>query len=116
MKTIADMIEHAKSNYEQPDIVHHFGAGVYAKEMRVPKGYLAVSHKHNYDHLSILARGVAMVSTENSRHVYYAPSVVTIRAGVNHGIEAPEDCVWFCIHPTDEDDPAKVDEVAIMKE
>jgi len=26
-----------------------------------------------------------------------------------------EDCVWFCIHATDEKDPSKVDEVLIQR-
>jgi len=32
---------------------------------------------------------------------------------VIHGIKAMSDCVWFCIHSTDEKDPSKVDEILI---
>jgi quercetin dioxygenase-like cupin family protein len=97
------------------DTIHHFSSGVYAKEMRLPKGSTALTHKHKYDHLSILAQGMVMLETPEGRQLYSAPTAVTIRAGIPHGITALEDSVWFCIHATDETDPAKVDEVVIQK-
>jgi dTDP-4-dehydrorhamnose 3,5-epimerase-like enzyme len=56
-----------------------------------------------------------VLETPEGRQLYRAPVAVTIRAGVSHGIVALEDSVWFCIHATDETDPAKVDEVVIQK-
>jgi quercetin dioxygenase-like cupin family protein len=97
------------------DTVHHFSSGVYAKQMFLPKGAVALTHKHKYDHLSILAQGAVVLETPEGRQLYRAPVAVTIRAGVAHGIMALEDSVWFCIHATDETDPAKVDEVVIQK-
>jgi hypothetical protein len=32
---------------------------------------------------------------------------------LTHGVKAITDCVWFCIHATDEKDPSKVDDVLI---
>jgi quercetin dioxygenase-like cupin family protein len=95
--------------------IHHFSSGVYAKQMLLPKGAIALTHKHKYDHLSILAQGRVVLETPEGRQMYCAPAAVTIRAGVSHGIMALEDSVWFCIHATDETDPAKVDEVVIQK-
>jgi quercetin dioxygenase-like cupin family protein len=97
------------------DTIHHFSSGVYAKQMRLPKGSIALTHKHKHDHLSILAQGMVMLETPEGRQLYSAPAAVTIRAGIPHGITALEDSVWFCIHATDETDPAKVDEVVIQK-
>ena len=93
--------------------VHHFSSGTYAKQMHLPKGYTAYSHKHNYDHLSILATGRALVATDEEQQEYIAPACITIRAGVNHAITALEDVTWFCIHATDETDETKVDQVII---
>jgi len=42
-----------------------------------------------------------------------APACIEIRAGLTHGVKAITDCVWFCIHATDEKDPSKVDDVLI---
>lgn len=97
-------------------IRHHFSDGVYAKQMALPKGHFAVSHKHNYSHLSVLAKGVALVECNGVEMRYTAPVCIEIKAGVNHKITAIEDVSWFCIHATDETDSSKVDEVLIMKE
>lgn len=95
---------------------HHFSSGVYAKQMHLPKGYMAISHQHNYDHLSVLASGKVIVKTDDSEQEYTAPVAITIAKHKNHAITAIEDAVWFCIHATDETDSDKVDEVIIMKE
>ena len=42
-------------------IQHHFSDGIYAKKMEIPKDHYVVSHKHTYDHLSILASGRVLV-------------------------------------------------------
>ena len=96
--------------------VHHFSSGVYAKEMHLPKGYMAVSHAHAYDHLSILAGGVVEVETDDDKAIYHAPTCIEIKQGVHHLIRAIEDATWFCIHATDETDPDKIDRVAIQGE
>lgn len=94
---------------------HHFSDGMYAKQMALPKGHFAVSHKHNYSHLSVLAQGVAVVETNGIETTYTAPACVDIAAGVEHKITALEDVTWFCIHATTETDPAKVDQVLIKE-
>ena len=45
--------------------------------------------------------------------VIEAPACVEIKAGMTHGVKAITDCVWFCIHSTDEKDPSKVDQILI---
>ena len=92
---------------------HHFGPGIYAKEQHLPKGWYAVTHTHEYDHLSILASGRASVTCAGETKEYAAPAVVIIKKGVPHTITAGEDSVWFCIHATDETDSSKIDEVLI---
>ena len=94
---------------------HYFGEGIYAKRMRLPAGHRAVTHKHNYDHLSILAAGSASVDVGGEMTIYGAGDCVTIKAGVAHEIVAITDVVWFCIHATDETDPEKVDRVLIQE-
>lgn len=96
-----------------PCVVHHFAAGVYAKQMTLPANHFAVKHSHSYDHLSILAKGHVTVDIDGEVTEYTAPACITIKAGAKHRIVAHEDAVWFCIHATDETDPDKVDEVLI---
>lgn len=94
-------------------IQHHFSAGVYAKEIHIPAGCLVGSHSHRFDHLSLLASGEVVVSTDDWTRTYKAPCCLTIEAGVHHEIRALTDTVWYCIHATDVTDPALVDEELI---
>lgn len=98
-----------------PNIVHHFGGGAYAKEMRIPSGCSVIQHKHRYDHLSVLAVGKVLVMVDGSVSTYTAPACILIAAGKLHAIEAVEDTVWYCVHATDCTDIDKVDEQLILK-
>lgn len=95
-------------------ISHHFSSGVYAKEMRFAAGTTAVSHRHQFDHMSILASGRVVVTTPQGVTALVGPAVITMRAGVEHQVEAITDAVWFCIHATEETDVAKIDAAAII--
>jgi quercetin dioxygenase-like cupin family protein len=97
-------------------IKHHFSDGVYAKQMHLPKGHQAVSHRHAYSHLSVLASGVAIVKTDDTEITYTAPACIEIAAGVKHAITALEDVTWFCIHATNETDIKKIDQVLIKED
>lgn len=102
-----------------PENIRHYFVGqddekgMYAKEVRIPAGTVLVSHKHLYDHLSILASGCVTIDLGNGPRVHHGPSGITIRKGVEHTVHALTDAVWFCIHPTDETDATKIDEVLI---
>lgn len=114
MSTVTELFKKKVGTVEVDlGIVHHFSSGVYAKEMHLPKGYYAVSHAHAYDHMSILGKGTVIVDTDDGSATYKAPACIEILAGVHHKITAIEDATWFCIHATEETDPAAVDRVAI---
>ena len=94
-------------------IAHHFGGGMYAKETRIPAGMVLVQHKHNFDHLSILASGTVELLVDGVRSEMTGPSCLTIQANKHHGVKALTDVVWFCCHATDCMDLDHVDEVLI---
>lgn len=102
-------------------IRHHMpdGDGVYAKEARLPPGGFFETHRHTFTHKSILASGKAAVRTESDggaiHNVLVGPTVLTLRAGVAHEVVAITECVWFCIHATDECDPGKIDHLLVSK-
>lgn len=98
-----------------PGIVHNFSDGLYAKQMTIPKGYVAGQHAHTFSHLSILAKGKVIVKTDTTEQIYEAPACIEIRKNVNHMITALDDSVWFCVHATDETDVDRIDEVLIQK-
>lgn len=97
-------------------IQHYFSGREYAKRMHLPAGHYAETHEHGHDHLSILAAGEVLVTIDGAETRYVGPDCITIRAGQQHRIEALTDSVWFCVHATDETDPAHVDEVLIKKD
>ena len=94
-------------------ITHHFSDGLYAKETRFPAGVAILKHTHDFSHLSILAKGKVAVMKGEDVEVIEAPACIEIKAGMTHGVKALTECVWFCIHATDEKDVSKVDEVLI---
>lgn len=94
-------------------IHHHFSAGVYTKETRIPAGYVLVQHAHKHDHLSILASGSVELAVDGEKSVVHAPACLTIAAGKHHGIKSITDVVWYCVHATDCTDQDEIDEVLI---
>jgi len=94
-------------------ISHHFSDGLYAKESRFSEGTAILKHTHNFSHLSILAKGKVAVMIDEEIEIIEAPACIEIKAGITHGVKAITDCVWFCIHATDEKDPSKVDDILI---
>lgn len=96
-------------------IRHHFADGLYAKEAFFPKGAQIVQHKHHYEHLSVLAKGKVVVVYEDKEEIVDAPACLVIGANKHHGVLALEDCVWYCIHATDEKDPDNIDKILIKE-
>jgi len=97
-------------------VSHHFGGGVYAKEMRFPAGHVLVQHRHAYQHLSILGSGIANVQCSASaiERQFTGPCVLVIEANEHHRVEAVTDCIWYCIHATPELDATKIDETLLV--
>ena len=95
-------------------IQHHFGNNVYAKQMHLPAGHVAQTHKHMFDHLSILAVGDARVEVDGVTSEVAAGNCITIKANAVHTITALADSVWFCILATDVTDPDQIDHTLIQ--
>jgi len=112
----ADIFNQMEGHFEVDlGTIHHFSDGLYAKQANIPKGFIAGQHMHKYSHLSILCKGRVILRTDVSEKEYSAPACIEIKSGLHHSIEALEDCVWFCIHATDEKDASKVDEILIQR-
>jgi len=100
-------------SFIEPEIRHHFGGGVYAKETIIPAGNWLVQHVHHFDHLSILAQGSVELITEAGTQVITAPACITIKANQHHGVRSLTDVIWYCVHATDCVDENEVDSLLI---
>ncbi len=97
------------------NIQHHFSSGVYARQMHLPAGHFAQTHRHKFDHLSILAQGEVLLEVDGVKTHHCAPACITIAANAVHTITAIQDTTWFCIHATNETDVAKIDHQLIQE-
>jgi hypothetical protein len=100
-----EQIEAAMLNMEQADcpVAHHFGPGIYVREVTLPKGIIAVGHSQRFEHLNIMLTGkVAMVDGDRVR-VLEAPMIFVGQPGRKVGY-VMETCVWQNIYATDETD------------
>jgi quercetin dioxygenase-like cupin family protein len=98
-------------------IEHNFAGGVYARRMILNPGNWVQQHKHNYDHMSILAIGSVIVEADGEQKVYFGPTCIEIKAGTAHKVTAIEYSHWYCIHATDvaEADDEMLKEELVMK-
>jgi mannose-6-phosphate isomerase-like protein (cupin superfamily) len=96
-------------------VVHHFAGGLYCKETHIPAGVKLMQHKHSFDHLSVLAKGRALVTVDGMSTEYAEGSFLTIVAGKVHEVTALTDVVWGCLHASSCTDPEEIDHELIAK-
>lgn len=97
-------------------ITHHFptpGNKVYIRQATCHRGDNIGTHKHEYDHYSILASGAVILELDGEKQELLGPCIVNVEAHKEHKITCLTEVTWFCIHGTDETDQSKIDEVLI---
>lgn len=96
-------------------VIHHFGPGIYVREVHLPKGALALGHAQKFEHLNIMLRGaVAMPSEDGGLKVMKAPMIYTGQPGRKFGYVL-EDVVWQNVYATDETDIDKLESMFLDK-
>lgn len=77
-------------------IVH----GVFIKSMVFKRqGDTVLTHKHTYDHQTLLATGALCISIGAESQTYQAPTIIVIHAGKAHFMRSLMDnTVAYCIH------------------
>jgi quercetin dioxygenase-like cupin family protein len=97
-------------------VVHYFpteGNPVYMRQMRAEAGKVIGSHRHTYEHYSVLCEGRVRAEYDGHVEEHEAPAVMVVPAGIEHQITALTDIVWLCVHGTTELDRESVDAVLI---
>ena len=88
---------------------HLFSKGLYARELTLPAGTLAVGKLHRFEHLNVISKGKIAVVSENGRAVITAPHIWNSLPGAKHVGFAMEETVWTTFHPSEETDPEKLE-------
>ncbi len=82
---------------------HHFGPGIYMREIYIPKGTTLTGKIHKTEHLNILSQGDLSVETEGGVKRLKASTVILSQPGIKRVGYAHEDSVWITVHKnTDE--------------
>lgn len=97
-------------------VVHHFGPGVYIREIHMPKGAFVIGHWHRGPHLNIMLTGeLDMVDEHGGLTNLKAPLIKVAPAGRKVAI-IREDTVWQNIYATEETDVEKLEEMFLDKD
>jgi hypothetical protein len=96
-------------------VVHHFGPGIYIREVTLPAGTLAIGHAQRFDHLNIMLAGaVAMVGDDGQTKVLRAPMIFVGKPGRKLGYVL-ETCIWQNVYATEERDIDKLESMFLDK-
>jgi quercetin dioxygenase-like cupin family protein len=84
----------------QPEISIGCVANLFSRMMHFKSaGDIEHGHTHQFDHLTLLAKGRLMVVVDGAAAEFAAPNMIYIRADKNHELVALEDgTVAYCIH------------------
>lgn len=75
-------------------------ANTWVKQMHFVKaGDVNEGHTHIFDHQTLLGKGKVKVTVNGKESEFTAPTIIFIRAGFEHKLEALEDdTICYCIH------------------
>lgn len=86
----------------EPEYLHHWAPGLYAREMRVKAGTVITSKVHKFAGLSILSKGrMLLYRGDGTTQEVSAGFHILAPAGTKRAALVLEDAVWTCMHPTD---------------
>ena len=103
-----------RSLFELPQaecpVRHYFAAGIYAREITIPKGVTLVGAIHRTENLVVLSKGKLQLVTDEGTTVIEAPCTLTCKPGAKNAALALEDSVWtnFFPNPDGETDTDKL--------
>lgn len=118
--SVNDKIERIEAellNVPQVDmpLTHRFAPGVYLREIFMPAGTFVIGHQHNTEHFNLVIAGRASVMIEGKVHQIVAPCIFKSGMEVRKVLFIHEDMRWLTVHPTDETNLDRLEEILITK-
>lgn len=109
--------ERALLAHEQVEcpVIHHFGPGIYIRELSMKAGTMAIGHHQKQEHVNVLLKGrVLMLMDDGSTREVAAPLMYVGKPGRKIGYVL-EDMVWQNIYATTETDIQKIESMFLEK-
>lgn len=100
---------------EDLPVRHHFGGGMYAREMFLAAGTIVTGRIKKHEHISVISLGEVYEGTENSKRHIKAPFTMVSAPGTKRLVVAVTDTVWTTIHKTDKTDLDELDKELIAE-
>lgn len=84
----------------EPSVKLGYAGNVFARQMLFQKvGDVEAEHSHQFDHLTLLAKGSLEVTVDGETRTFVAPHMIWIAKDKGHRLVALEDgTLAFCIH------------------
>jgi hypothetical protein len=112
-----EKLEMAFLQHEQDDcpVHHHFGPGVYIREVVLPTGAYVIGHRHKTPHINIMLEGrLTLFNQDGSRSELTAPQ--TFVGGAGRKIAYIHETVrWQNVYATDETDVETLEDTYLDK-
>jgi hypothetical protein len=92
-------------------VVHHFGPGIYVREVTIPTGAIAMGHAQRSEHLNIVLKGAVAILDGGEWRTVTAPAIFVGKPGRKFGY-CIDECVWQNIfaNPDNERDIATLED------
>jgi hypothetical protein len=84
-------------------VAHHFCAGLYAREVTLPAGYVVIGHPHRAPCLNIVTAGRALVHAAGTVVEIKAGDIFATAAGVRKAALVFETLRFVNVHPNADD-------------
>lgn len=85
-------------------VLHHFGPGIYIREVTLPAGAVAIGHAQRYEQLNIMLTGkVAVIGDDGQVKILQAPLIFVGPPGRKIGYVV-ETTTWLNVYSTEERD------------
>lgn len=96
-------------------IKHHFGPGLYIREVLMPAGAIVIGHAHKKENMNIMLQG-KMLLLELDGNVKELTAPQTFVNGPGRKVAyIIEDVIWQNVHATEETDLEKLEDMFIEK-
>ena len=96
-------------------LTHHFAPGVYLREIFMPQGAFVIGAEHKTEHLNIVLKGRVLVAIHDEVKAIEAPYTFISGPGIRKMLYIVEDTIWQTIHPTNEKDLQKLEDLLVVK-